>query len=301
MAGVDPLSPRSARLWLDCTIGELATGGGADPNNCTPVPGSDGALGRVARCSSRCRARNRRRRDHPGRGSTPHSVTTTPCRASVDAAGSPSLDAIVNALFDSAQSRLANLNLAGLPAELATLLGAFHLDSTMKVTAGAQPNSYLVDHALVDVSFPGSSNGPTLTAGVLGLPIPDADGITANMSNGGQLQLSPHGFTLRLGTAAQMLLRCDQPEHIRGVADIGHLVAAVFALAELSDEPDIDRLQRTRLCMLQADWSALRLPGQRLHRRALRPGAKTPGYLRQPRRERHRLLSVPGLRTRNRH
>ncbi|MGD0838615.1 MAG: hypothetical protein ABSB49_18415, partial [Polyangia bacterium] len=229
-----PLDP--ARLWLDCTIGELATGGGADPNNCAPVPGSDGALGALLDARRGVALATAGAATTPDGGSTPHSVTTTPCRASVDAAGSPSLDAIVNALFDSAQSRLANLNLAGLPAELATLLGAFHLDSTMKVTAGAQPNSYLVDHALVDVSFPGSSNGPTLTAGVLGLPIPNADGITANMSNGGQLQLSPHGFTLRLGTAAQYAFAATSLSTSRGVADISHLVAAVFALAELSDQ-----------------------------------------------------------------
>jgi hypothetical protein len=254
-----------ARLWLDCTVDSLVTNGSNDPNDCVPVAGGEGPLG--AQLEAR-------------RGTALQSTTVTgkrpptSCRDKIDSNGKSSLEAIVDALFDSSRSPLDAKNLSGFPDEIATLLSAFHLNSTMGIAADKQPNSYIIDHALVDISFPQSST-LLLKATTLGLAVPSAHGVLASVQYG-YLKIPPHWFTLRLGTAARYAFEDSSLQKARGMTDATQLINAVFGLARLSDRGRLltgcdaldaalcDQVKESRGCLLGACRTGLVALAQKL-------------------------------------
>jgi hypothetical protein len=220
-----PMDP--ARLWLDCTIDALVTNGTNDPNDCVPVEGGEGSLGGLLTA--------RRGATLLSTSATGTTKPATPCRDQVDNSGKASLESTVDGLFGGSRSALTELNLASISAEIGDLLSTIHVTSSMSITPDRQPNLYLVDHTLLDVGFPSAVSPITLTASALGLPEPVAHGVQATLSPG-RLVLPRHGFTLRLGTAAQYAFESTSLQKLRHAASATELVNAVAALARFSDK-----------------------------------------------------------------
>lgn len=217
-----PMDP--VRLWLDCTIDALNS---SDPDDCVPVSGGEGSLGGILTAR---------------RGITVSSGSSikgpTDCHDSVDSNGLASLEAVVDALFSTSRTTLAGLALGTLPGEIGSLLSAIHLDSTMRISVGGQPNGYLVDHDLVDLGFPNATPPLGFSITDLALPVAYAHGMVPTYHLG-QLSLPKHGFTLRLGTAAKYAFEADSLQNARSQPDVGALVDTVFALATLSDKGNL--------------------------------------------------------------
>lgn len=260
-----PLDP--ARLWLDCTIDSLVTNNANDPNDCIPIAGGEGALGGLL---------DARRGLTLQPVGTAGSKTTTTCRDRVDGNGKTSLEAIVDALFESSRSSIGAMNLGAFPNEIGALLSALHINSTMSITADKEPNNYLVDHDLVDITFPAPlASAPTITTTTLGLPMPYAHGVPANLEFG-QIALQPHGFTLRLGTAAKYAFEDTSLQKSRNMAGATQLVNAIFAMATLSDQGDLltgcdaldaalcDQIKESRGCLVGACRIGLAMLVQKL-------------------------------------
>jgi hypothetical protein len=221
-----PMDP--ARLLLDCAIDALVTNGTNDPNDCVPVPGGEGQLGGVLDAR---------------RGLVLSSVTATttikgatPCRDRVDGDGNVSLDALVDALFSDSRVALHNMNLEGLSSEIGALISSIHIDSTMRITADREPNTYIVDHELIDLAFPAATTPIALKVSSLGLPQPAADGVQASFSLGQLKFTPPHGFTLRLGTAAQYAFESTSLAKLRNAPNASDLVSAVVSMARFIDK-----------------------------------------------------------------
>jgi hypothetical protein len=220
-----PLDP--ARLWLDCTIDSLVTNGTNDPNDCVPVEGGEGPLGGILTA--------RRGVSVSPTGTTGTTKPATPCRDRIDSSGKTSLESTVDALFSSSRAALTDLNLASISAEIGGLLSSIHLTSSMRITADRQPNLYLVDHAFLDIGFPGAISPVALKASDLGLPEPVARGVQATL-NPGRLDLPRHGFTLHLGTAARYAFESTSLQKLRHSASAAELVDAIAAMARFSDK-----------------------------------------------------------------
>jgi hypothetical protein len=253
-----PFDP--ARLWLDCTIAALA----AEPNTCVPVASKLGVLGNLLLSS--------RGTVVPPLAGTTSSATDTPCRGATDSNGNTSLDAAVDALFSSARTALAELNLGGFPGEIMTLVNAVRLDSQMTIAPAGDPSSFWLDHGLVAVTFPNAIVPSTLAAASftisdLGLPLPTSSGALATFKMG-QFFVPSHGFTLRLGTDALYAFEASSLA-LRKVAGSRGLVEQVFALAKSSDQTTpltgcaamdavvCSQIKRSRGCVAAACQSGL--------------------------------------------
>jgi hypothetical protein len=144
----------------------------------------------------------------------------------------------------------------------------------MGLAADKQPNSYIIDHALVDISFPQSST-LLLKATTLGLAVPSAHGVLASVQYG-YLKIPPHWFTLRLGTAARYAFEDSSLQKARGMTDATQLINAVFGLARLSDRGRLltgcdaldaalcDQVKESRGCLLGACRTGLVALAQKL-------------------------------------
>jgi hypothetical protein len=223
-----PFDP--ARLWLDCTIDAMATDPESDPNDCVPVAGEEGSLG----------ARMMERRGEPVAPlatAGPYGAVT-PCRGATDATGSPSLEALVDSLFASSRNQLAGLGLGKLAAEIANLLAAVRVSSSMTVTQGEEVNGYRVTHDLDQVTFLNTFDAAAglpiaFTARTLGLLVSTQTGIGATARNG-RLDIASHGFTLRLGSTTRSAFEATSI-HARGSRDIGTFVNILMGLAQTTD------------------------------------------------------------------
>jgi hypothetical protein len=263
-----PFDP--ARLWLDCTIDALATAPD-DPNDCAPVSEGEGPIG--AELDAR-------------RGvvvsplvTTPSKFPTTTCHDRVDPTGSASLEAIVDLLFQAPATRgqLSAMKLDSVPSEIGTLLSSIRIRSTMRISAGVEPNSYLIDHDITDLGFPVVVPAVWFKVAQLGLPVTSAHDLPATLKTDQtlQIQIPRHGFTLRLGTAARFAFEGDRLK-ARGADDAMSLVTKVFALANLSDRGALltgcdaldaalsDRIDQPRGSLLDACQTGLESLAQKL-------------------------------------
>ena len=245
-----PLDP--ARLWLDCTLDALATDAVKDPLDCVPVPGAEGSLGDQLFA----------RRGQAAASGSGTSATDTPCRGQSDSAGNPSLESIVDALFEDTRGQLQGARLGAFADEIAALLNDLRIDYQMTITAGSDINSYVVKHDLLGLTFPDALAPITFKTPTLGLPVASVSGILATLK-AGQLSVPSHGFTLRLGTTARYAFEATSFKS-RGAQDSQSLVSAVFGLAHVSDQGTVlsgcsaldaavcDQLKQGRGCLLDA-------------------------------------------------
>jgi hypothetical protein len=223
-----PLDP--ARLWLDCAIDALGSSQSDDPDDCVPVEGAEGDLGAIL-----MQHRGISVADVNGE---PSSEGATPCRGNSDASGRPSLESLVDALYKGSRVQLSGLNLDKLPTEIASLLGQVRADSTMTVSQGTDPNSYLIRHDLTGIRFPNAFDSVTgqpvqMSARELGLLVVSQTGVPATLKNGA-LDVTQHGFTLRLGTASQAAFATTSLRS-RGSKDIATFVSTIANLAQTTD------------------------------------------------------------------
>jgi hypothetical protein len=220
-----PLDP--ARLWLDCTI--AAMGPTSTGKRCVPVAGAVGDLGD--------RLLARRGTVVAPLAGTLAGAADTPCHADTDGDGNPSLDYAVDALFTSRRGQLQAANLGALPDEIAALSRGVHIDSQMKISQAADPNSYWIEHQLLALTFPYAVPVVAFDARTLGLPTTTASGILATF-RADEIRLpSPHGFTLRLGTISRYAFEASSLRG-RNVKDTAGLVKAIVALAQGNDPAD---------------------------------------------------------------
>jgi len=106
--------------------------------------------------------------------------------------------------------------------------------------------------------------------------MPRAEGIGATLKLGGQLSLEPHGFTLRLGTAAQYAFEANSLKRARNLPSVEALVNAVFAMAAFSEQGKVltgcdaldavlcDQAKQSRGCALGACKTGLSALAQKL-------------------------------------
>jgi len=255
-----------ARLWLDCTIDALASDPANDPDDCVPVPGKEGALGESLIAH--------RGTGVPALAGMLANPSAAPCRGPTDATGAPSLDSIVADLFRATQARLANANLAGFSAELAALLGGFRMDSALTLAQAPEINTYLGEHRLVRLTFPGGLAPTSLEVSSLGLPLAKATGLRATLK-GGQISLPAHAFTLRLGTAARYAFESTSLRS-RGAQDSRALVDRIVGLGQRVDQGTVqggcdaldavlcDQIKQPRGSLLSACKAGLNMLASRL-------------------------------------
>jgi hypothetical protein len=191
-----PLDP--AQLWLDCTIDALSSATADDPLDCVPsdAPGGEGPVGDALLARRGALIANR-------------DGTTTSCRGARDGAGAVSIDARVLGLFGSPLPQ----RIVMLPAvadDAAHILDQVILSSTLDVSPGDRPDRFIVTHTLTSATFSGDATnplvlGPPMTKNVplqpLGLPVLTAQATAT--TQGGQIVIGSHGFTLRLGTVTR--------------------------------------------------------------------------------------------------
>ena len=254
--GLDP-----ARLWLDCTLDALSTTA-SDPLDCVPIEGSEGALGAtiVARRGTVVAPASG---TAPG---TPSSGAGTSCRGSLDKSGNRSLESIIDGLFATARAQLQSSKLDAFSNEIASLLSEIRLDSQLSITDAASVNTFLVEHNLVQITFPGAIAPISLKAAALGLPYTSAE-LQATLK-AGQLSLPTHAFTLRLGSTTRAAFEASSLKS-RGAEDARSLVKAIFALAQWKDNTGTltgcaaldaavcDQLKQARGCLSNACQSGL--------------------------------------------
>jgi hypothetical protein len=201
-----PLDP--AQRWLDFTVNGLSPATSADP---LTLGQAIAALRGVPLVD--------------GNGAP------TSCRSARNAAGDASLDAVVLGLFG-APLPAPVVALPAIADEAAALLDNVRLLSTMVVSSGSSPETYLVTHTLSGAQF-GPNYPVTVSLASLGLSTLTA--FTAATAADDTLTIATHGFTLRLGTVARAAFG---PLSLvpRGLpADVPSFVPTLFALAESPD------------------------------------------------------------------
>ena len=205
-----------ARLWLDCTIDALSGTSADDPLDCQPVPGGEGPLGVLLAD----------RRAASGGSRT--------CAAELDGSGKPSLEAEVYALFPA--SPLSALRLKELPDEIGNALTSLTIESTLIVTADGPPSAFNIDHTLTAIELP-NANVPSLIPMTSLAPPVREDAFVSGVSRAGRLDVSssvsPHGFTLELGSAARFTFAGSSLAPRLGVADadVSDFIEALTNLA----------------------------------------------------------------------
>jgi hypothetical protein len=211
--GLCPLDP--ARLWLDCTIDALRTTD-TDPSDCKPTD-DEGELG------LKLAARRGLPLTVPAGGR---------CKDRMDGAGRPSLDALVGGLFPTPRPALLD-GLAGLGAEAAQLLESVELRSVLDVTRTSTRAQYQVSHRLLSATFPLTTSTRIDLVGI-GVPSLEARFVPA-LTRKSDLELSPHGFTLRLGSTARLAFGRGSLVPRGGPADTGAFVTTLFGLASRNE------------------------------------------------------------------
>ncbi len=256
LCGLDP-----ARLWLDCTLDALNTTA-ADPLDCVPIEGSEGTLGAsiVARRGTVVA---------PVSGTTIGTTSNdagTSCRGPLDKSGNRSLESIIDGLFANARTQLQASKLDAFSDEIASLLREIRLDSQLDITDADSINNFLVEHSLVQITFPWAIAPISLKTASLGLPYTSAQ-VQATLK-AGQLSLSNHAFTLRLGSTTRAAFEATSLKS-RSAEDADSLVKAVFGLAQWKDNTGTltgcaaldaalcDQLKQARGCLSNACQSGL--------------------------------------------
>lgn len=211
-----------ARLWLDCTIDALSDPSPEDPLDCQPVAGGEGDLGALLAD----------RRAGAGASGT--------CANQLDGSGRPSLDAKVYALFPPAS--LDTLRLTKLPDELTSALTRLTVESTLTVIANGAPNLFNIDHDLTAIDLPNAAIHSLIAMTALAPPVREA-AFVSGVSRAGQLVISPHGFTLRLGSAARFTFAASSLAPRLNVAnmDVGDFIQALAKLATRNDSGTLVR------------------------------------------------------------
>jgi hypothetical protein len=167
-----------ARLWLDCVTDALGVETAEDPLDCRPRA-DEGRLG----------AKLAARRGVPA-------PAPSPCRGRLDGAGRPALDGLVADLFAHGPMPLRELPV--IVGEADRLFDELHLESRLRLAATPLPDTFTLTHTLRALEFGSTS----VSLATLGAPAPEATFVRATQSPG-LLTIGPHGFTLRLGTAAR--------------------------------------------------------------------------------------------------
>jgi hypothetical protein len=190
-----PLDP--AQMWLDCTIDALSPATPDDPLDCVPAssPGAEGPVGDALIA----------RRGVPIVNPT---GTLSGCRDVRDASGAVSLDAVVLGLYGSPLPAPI-VELPDVGHDAAHILDSLILKSTIDVSPGDRPDRFLVTHTLVTGTFQWSGTTGGLmdvrqadqSLQPLGLPVLSAQASATTQD--GQIFITNHGFTLRLGTVAR--------------------------------------------------------------------------------------------------
>jgi hypothetical protein len=196
-----------ASIWLDCTIDALSGDSRDDPLDCQPAAGEDSALGALLSA----------KRSVSGSGRT--------CASQVDVSGKSSLDARTYALFPT--GFLTPLSLARLPDEVSTALSTLSLQSTLTVVESGLANVMNIEHVLDTLALPNANMSLPVSAIALGLPVRDV-WFASRQPSAGKLELSSHGFTLRLGSLARLVYFKSSLASRLGIADAGTFIAALF-------------------------------------------------------------------------
>ncbi len=199
-----PCDPAS--LWLDCTIDALSGDSEDDPLDCRPVSYGEGELGDLLSA----------KRAMPG-GKT--------CTSQLDASGMPSLDTKTNALFPAVY--LSSLSLAKMPDEVGTTLGRLSVESTLTVAESDSEDVFNIRHALDKLTLSYTNGSMPLSAQSLGLPVRDL-WFASRQTRPGQLELSAHGFTLRLGSLARLVYFKTSLASRLGLAEAGAFVSSLY-------------------------------------------------------------------------
>ena len=212
-----------ARLWLDCTIDALSGTSAEDPLDCQPVAGGEGDLGASLAAL----------RAPPD--------ASTPCASHFDANGNPTLDAKVYALFPTGS--LDAFQLTTLPDELGNALTSLTVNSTLTVTATDSKNAFNIEHDLTALALPNAAlHHPLIAMTALAAPV-SRDAFVSGESEAGKLVISPHSFTLELGSAARFTFaasslapRLSSLAPGSDVADVGVFIEALLKSATRSQD-----------------------------------------------------------------
>jgi hypothetical protein len=226
-----PLDP--AQLWLDCTVDALSGAQPGDPNDCQPAAatGAEGALGDALAA--------RRGALYGAAASTPGGAS---CRGPRDGgnggaggggAPQPSLDALVMNLLGSPAPALVAA-LPAIAADAAQILSTLQLQSRLTVAATAAADVYQATHRFDSAQLTLGDVTSDVALAPLGFPVLQADQVTV-IESGGQIDIGPHGITLRLGTVARIAFG-QLALAARGLpATSDALVGALAALAHRDD------------------------------------------------------------------
>jgi hypothetical protein len=206
------------RLWLDCTIDALTSTSGDDPLDCRPGPTDDAAFdGRLA-------ARRGLRIDTSPGGR---------CRGTTDGAGRPAIEAQVQALLDNATAAALINHLGVMAREARSLLHDFKVHSTIALRRTTAPDRFQLDHTLEALEL--TVLGEPVVVDLLGLGLPGRSARFVPCStDGDELKIAGHGFTLRLGTAARLGFERGTLARQAYPTTIEAFVAALFSAASLS-------------------------------------------------------------------
>jgi len=181
-----PLDP--AQMFLDCITDAFSPATADDPLDCKPKPGGEGALGDAFAA----------RRGVP---IVDTAGNATACRASRDAVGNPSLDAIAMGLFGTPTPAL----LVALPAignDAAHVLDALTLISLLDVQPTGRADEYVVSHTLQNGLVKGSGMAEA-RVDLSTLALPALTAFTTATARDGILVVDDHEFSLRLGRVAR--------------------------------------------------------------------------------------------------
>jgi hypothetical protein len=261
-----PLDP--AQRWLDCTIDALGPTSDADPLDCVPAttPGGDGALGDALGALR-------------GEALTGPDGKPTGCRGSKTDQGALSADGLVQGLFGSPLPQpIVRLEQAA--DDAAHLFDTMTLTSRLDIAAGAKPSAVSVTHTLTDLTFilPAESGAvpPSADVALQPLGLPALSATTTGTIEGDVLDLAQHGFTLRLGSAAELgfgraaLASRALPPTAHGLvtslAALAHTEDAALTGCAAMDAELCPRVGRSPGCLVVACGSGLDALATRLAR-----------------------------------
>lgn len=203
-----------AQLLLDCTLDALSPASAGDPLDCRPD--AEGPLGDKLMVRRGAR------------------LGATRCRALADGAGRASLEALTAALFPPGRPAFA-ASLAAIAADAGTLLGQIQLRSTLELTRSPLPDRLLLAHTLHGVDFTVGGQPTPVELVTLGLPAATAAYVPVAIRRD-ELDIAPHGFTLRLGSAARQAFAQASLRPRGAPTEFSAFASALVAAATFTDK-----------------------------------------------------------------